>query len=1196
MSSFQRWLRIVLPEVQIIDYVKQHGFRSKKKRITAGTVHSSLPSRSQGASTAARNMTTISSRAASPLVTASIKEVVTDTKRGLQQLRANSNVNNIDEVFDKVIQSLSRELLDQNDFIEGLTTAYKRAFLSRRKGVIQQTILLAGPEGTGKIGGLSLLIEQLYQQRLIPYRKVIEIDLSSYNEREVHTNFISDCAAAFEFGIGTVCLKGVHKAQNEILSYVSDLVKKGYFRTEAGITVEGTDHFLVFSIDESVSNEQDALSKMPSDIRSEIDAVILTQPLSLNTLGQIAKQLFHRLNNQLQSNAQVSVLYSDEVVAFLASHAQRSNRYGTILHEWIEDKLLAKLMDLRARLEIKQGEQIELLVAEHRLTVIINHQPVQVLTIQEDESLEELLKELNDLTGLENVKVFVKELMDTVKIQSMRKNAGQKDQHLTLHMIFSGNPGTGKTTVARLIGRLLKVMGILSKGQLIETARQDLVGEYVGSTAPKTNAKIRDAIGGVLFIDEAYTLSRTKNDPFGQEAIDTLVKGMEDHREDMVVILAGYTNEMKDFQKSNPGLPSRFPFQVEFPDYSPDEMFEICKMMVKQRGYVIDESAKEDLVLLFAKKQVPGRNDSGNGRLIRNLFEEAIRKQSARLVEKTGDEIADLNLLTKEDFGIVKEQPFNLEEHLNGIVGLGNVKTFLRTLEKQILVNKRRIEAGIKVKTEQSLNMIFTGNPGTGKTTIARYVAQMLKNLEVIKKGHLVEVGRTELVSGYVGQTAEKTKEVVESALGGVLFIDEAYALVDKNNGGVGEEAIHELVRLIEIHKDNLIVVLAGYTDEMREFLSVNPGLASRFPLQLEFPDYSAEETVRMTEIMVQSKGFHLEDGIQTSLNEWYKTKQIAGRKDGGNGRLVRNTIENAIRRQAVRIADQIELSNAELTLLTSYDFELDRKEERPAFEELDKIVGLDEVKTFVNSLSAQIEMNNRRKALGLSDMGRQSLHMVFKGNPGTGKTTIARIIAKRLKELSVVKTDKVVETDRAGLVAGFVGQTALKTKEVIDRALGGVLFIDEAYSLASDSFGKESIDMLVKAMEDHKDELVVIVAGYDEDMEAFLSVNPGLRSRFPNIITFADYSALELLEISRLILQSKGYKASKRAEGGMLEVFVNNTGREDSGNGRFARNLCEEAIRNHAIRYSGKLDASLEELTFIDAQDIRGAKGDERV
>ncbi|WP_368504366.1 AAA family ATPase [Alkalihalophilus sp. As8PL] len=1184
-SSFEKWLRIVLPEVQLFDYVKQHGFITKKNRSSHIAMGSSA---NQVTSTGSSHpMSTAASH--SPVSAHAVKEVTRDAKRGFKQLRTTSQTDNLDELFIEMETYLNRQVIGQDAFIQNLTTCYKKAFLHHQKGIVQQVLLVGGPKGTGKSLSLTYLMEQLYQKRLIPYRKATEVNLALYNEREIQSNFVSDCAAAFEFGIGTVVFKGINKAQAEIVDFITSLVSDGFFRTESGITIDAKDYFVIFMVEGEFQEENEALSTLPAEIRKQIDSTVLTQGLSKQSLTTIAKRLLQVTGERFASNTQAHIHYNDSICDFLSEQALQSKGYCTSLHEWIELDLFSALVDLRARNQIKANDQIELFIKDGRVFAKTDKDYL-VLSISEDEaeSLEELLKELHDLTGLNEVKLYVKELMDTVKVQKMRKDSGKKGVPLTLHMIFSGNPGTGKTTVARLLGRILQSMGVLSKGQLVETARQDLVGQYLGSTAPKTNAKIHEAKGGVLFIDEAYTLSREKNDPFGQEAIDTLVKGMEDHRDDLVVILAGYTNEMNDFLKSNPGLPSRFPFQVEFPDYTPREMLEISHLLATHRDYQIEEDANTELVELFERKQIPGRNDSGNGRLVRNLLEEAIRKQSARLAEQEVD-ISQLQLLTKDDFGLTVKEPFQLEDKLSDIIGLVNVKTFLRTLEKQILVNQRRKEAGIEIRTEQTLNMIFSGNPGTGKTTIGRYVAEMLKHLGVIKKGHLVEVGRTELVSGYAGQTAEKTKEVVESALGGVLFIDEAYALVDKNSGGIGEEAINELVRLVEIHKDNLVVILAGYSEDMEGFLRVNPGLASRFPLQLEFPDYSSEELVQIAEAMAIAKGFTLEEGLQKPLKKWYDTKQIVGKKDSGNGRLVRNALEEAIRNQAVRIADEIELTNNELVMITKYDFNLEEQEvDQSAFEELEAIIGLSEVKDFAKSLFAQIEMRERRKSLGLPDIGGQSLHMVFKGNPGTGKTTIARIIAKRLKEINVIKSDTLIETDRSGLVAGYVGQTALKTKEVIDRALGGVLFIDEAYSLASDSFGREAIDTLVKAMEDYKDELVIIVAGYNKDMEDFLNVNAGLRSRFPHIIEFPDYTANELLKISRLIFHSKGYKATKEAEKSLLQIFKESTSRFDSGNGRLVRNNCEEAIRVHAVRYATKPDATIEELSTIDADDVR--------
>ncbi|WHX41256.1 AAA family ATPase [Mesobacillus sp. AQ2] len=1195
--GFQKWLRILLPELQLVDYVQAKGFRGKKQRMGA-------QAQTMTHSGALRTESVGGNPQHVPHSAGAVGEVVKDARYGIKQMGLNRSNDELDTIFAEIKKELNGRILRQGAFIDELLVSYKKAFFKREKGKVQNAILLAGPAGTGKFTTLQLLIDQLYKKKLVPYKKVATIDLRNYTEKDIHSNFVLDCSAAFEYGVGTVCFLGIEQADAEVLQYVSRLVQHGFFRTSNSVMVDASNYFLVFYSDVDLKEEvhgqlpSEVASKIPAPILKGIQSYAISAPLMPEDVEAILRGKFQAAARRLESQTQLTVKFEDGLFAGLVERILATKKYGEAIESLAEKDFYQALVDLRARGTFLAGDLITIQLQQDDLLAVKGEQSFLLKSIPmvAEEKIEDLLEELNRLTGLHTVKRAIHELLETVKAEKMRQEAGYKTAgKMAIHMVFTGNPGTGKTTVARLVSRILKAMGLLSQGQLVEAARQDLVGEYLGSTAPKTNAAIERAIGGVLFIDEAYALSRNKQDPFGMEAIDTLVKGMEDHRDNLVMVLAGYTNEMDGFLKMNPGLQSRFPYIIEFPDYSSEEMYEILTGMAKAKDFMVDPGIKEQLLELFDSKQISGRNDAGNGRLVRNMLEDAIRKQAVRLNKETG--ARDYKLLTAEDFGIAERPKFELEPAFEKVVGLENVKDFIRSLEKQILANEKRKKAGILTEQSQTLNIVFSGNPGTGKTTMARMLAEMLKSMGLLKRGHLIEVDRSNLVAEYMGQTAVKTTEVVQSALGGVLFIDEAYSLVEEGvqGGGFGKEAIDTLVRLIENHRNDLVVVLAGYTDEMEQFLRSNPGLGSRFPLKIEFPDYTQEQLTQITDIQAKSKGFILDVGVKQGLAEFYGKKQIPGKNDSGNGRLVRNTLEAAIRNQAVRIVETDNVGPDQLNRLTLADFGLleDQPKEN-ALQELASVVGLDEVKTFVRSLSAQIEVANKRKAMGLPDMGAQSLHMVFKGNPGTGKTTIARILARRLKELGVIKLDHIVETDRSGLVAGYVGQTALKTREVLEKALGGILFVDEAYALFGDGqdFGQEAIDTIVKFMDDHRENIIVILAGYEDDMEQLLDSNAGLRSRFPNVINFPDYAVDELVEISRRLLKPKGYELSPDGTRALKGIFESVEGNTSAGNGRLARNICEAAIRAHALRLSEIDEPTLEDLTLLMQEDFLQAGG----
>ncbi|MBE0068093.1 stage V sporulation protein K [Thermoanaerobacterium thermosaccharolyticum] len=264
--------------------------------------------------------------------------------------------------------------------------------------------------------------------------------------------------------------------------------------------------------------------------------------------------------------------------------------------------------------------------------------------IDKDKNLEiEALKELNSLIGLNKVKQIINELYALEQVQIKRKNAGLSADPIVLHMVFKGNPGTGKTTVARILGKLLKGIGVLSKGHVVEVERADLVGEYIGHTAHRVQENVKKSLGGILFVDEAYSLARGGEKDFGKEAIDTLVKAMEDYKDEFILILAGYRDEMEYFLNTNPGLRSRFPIQIDFPDYTIDELLQIAELMVKNRQYILTDSAKRKIMKVLINDNTT--REIGNARLVRNIIERAIRKHAVRIMNK--------KTITKDDLMII---------------------------------------------------------------------------------------------------------------------------------------------------------------------------------------------------------------------------------------------------------------------------------------------------------------------------------------------------------------------------------------------------------------------------------------------------------------------------------------------------------------------------------------------------------------
>lgn len=531
---------------------------------------------------------------------------------------------------------------------------------------------------------------------------------------------------------------------------------------------------------------------------------------------------------------------------------------------------------------------------------------------------------------------------------------------------------------------------------------------------------------------------------------------------------------------------------------------------------------------------------------------------------------------------------------LNSLIGLKEIKERVQDHAKYIQFLQFRKEKGFDEKEEINVHSVFIGNPGTGKTTVAGMMGKLYKKMGLLTKGHVHEVDRVDLVGEYIGQTAPKVKEAIEKARGGVLFIDEAYALARSvdDTKDFGREVIEILVKELSNGPGDLAVIVAGYPKEMRQFLDSNPGLKSRFKLYFEFSDYLPQELSRIADFAAHEKGVQLSADARKRVDEIIVNAYRRRDRTFGNARFVFDLIEQAKINLGLRIMSQNQyrllpkelLAQVELADVARLD--IGRKKELPnipvdeallqeALLELSNLIGMDRIKAQINEMVRLVKYYRESQKDVLNAF---YLHTVFIGNPGTGKTTVARILTKIYKALGILERGHMIETDRQGLVAGYVGQTAIKTAERIDEAMGGVLFIDEAYALtqrgfgAHGDFGDEAIQTLLKRMEDFRGQFFLFVAGYPDNMEAFLKANPGLSSRFDKILKFDDYSPQELNRIAQLMLSREGLIPSPEAEEHLRNYldFIHQYRDKYFGNARTVRSIVQEITKAHNLRLAG--------------------------
>lgn len=557
--------------------------------------------------------------------------------------------------YQDINECVKMNVLGQDEAIEKFNLALKRPYYQAPLTKLKGTILLTGPKGSGKHTLIHTISQCLFNQSILAYAKPCYIDMAKIQDE---ATWIQDMYAALSKPNSIIVLENIDACDAVYLEKLISLFSKGYLPLKdryisqnkklvsAQNILDGTlidkleaqnQYFILLSTKPLNKLKNQLGNRFLATIQDEIE----TKPLDQITYLNLLKKDLTILENQIQENFKTEVCFDKLALSYISAQGLQEGGYHQI--KICLDDISKHLSDY-----LLQQPQKKVVITCDNQTLYLNGE-ILFKNNQEKEHLEAIQKEMEQIVGLDEVKNYIYALKDMIEISKRRKEAGLKSPDLTLHTIFTGNPGTGKTTMARLMASYLKTLGILKNGQLVEVTRADLVAQYVGQTAPKTKQMIQASLGGILFIDEAYALYRGKEDSFGLEAIDMLVKGMEDHRDEFVVVLAGYTKEMTTFLEANSGLKSRFPNIIEFPDYTASQLLQIANNIAQSMDYEIADDAQSKLLNYFEKIQTNRAKNSGNGRLARNVIEEASLSQATRLMKEPN---ASLTLLEAKDFNL----------------------------------------------------------------------------------------------------------------------------------------------------------------------------------------------------------------------------------------------------------------------------------------------------------------------------------------------------------------------------------------------------------------------------------------------------------------------------------------------------------------------------------------------------------------
>jgi replication-associated recombination protein RarA len=1108
--------------------------------------------------------------------------------------------------FINIQEKINEELVGQEGYVQDLCNYFEFKISENEKGVL----LVVGDGGTFKKQSIRLLFKQFKETFLLDESTLDEIDLASYNFNLGYDAFLTDLYEKLNNNSAAVLFKNMEQASEKIIALLSKLypntcvmlnneyVLKNKFLVEAEDDQNISkinqfvchNKFFIFTYNQNKGTKDKGIE----EILSNADKTLYTKSLTEQEKYVVMKKEIFKALDKIHQGLGMNILWgreenqNDEVdfglYVFLRDNFRESAYFD--VREYVSYKLYKPIVNLITKENIQEKEKILIYVEDNDIYCTYNNRKFN-LSDYLIPTLEEAKYKLDSVIGMKDLKDFIINVENNYKVQKIRERLGLPTSYMSLNMIFTGNAGTGKTNAARITYEYLNALGMLSKSFFKEVSKADFVTENINDTAKRTQEVVSSALGGVLFIDEAYSLCENTEDKVGKEIVNALLKEIEDHRENIIVILAGYEKDMEKFLSFNQGLKSRFANWIRFEDYNPIEMYEIAVNIAKSKGYKIANNVKSQLIDLFAKNQFIGKTDLGNARFVRNIVENAIMDASKKYLTNSEKQI---DLLESDNFNFKVKAKFDLEERLETIIGLEDVKKLLRSQYQLIVAQEKRKSVGVKTQVEQNLNMVFAGNPGTGKTSIARLVAEMLNSMGLLKGGQLVETDRSHFVSEVPGETAKKTEEKFKEAMGGILFIDEAYTLA---NDALGREAVETLLKLIEDHSKEVIVILAGYEQEMEDFFDINVGLRSRFPLWTTFEDYKPDELLDIAIKIIESNGFKLSKNAHVALKNSFVDIYENADAQSGNGRMVRNYVENLIRIQSIRISEE-NISVYEMNLITLKDIEKVNIAEYDSNFDIEKklktLVGNEEAKSFLRNQYKLLKVKERRKKLGIgSDLNKYN-HMIFTGDKGTGKKTVLNILSEMLYSMGNIKAKKIVEVDKRELIASVDQKGSLE--DLLNKGLGKVVFIDGWHMFSQEEVGDKVTSELIKFIDKNKNRICIILSGEKNKMTNLVLSNVGLNYRFPIWVDFENYDKKQLFEIALNMLREKGYFLDLETEKNLSKTIaeIEDTKGMELKNGLMVEQYLDYLIREQSIRvWDEKINQK--QINMITIYDIERSK-----